>query len=45
MNTHIIVADIHQDVLRIREDSDNQNRVSDTRVLRRMNFDGRLDSE
>ena len=33
MNTHTIVADIRQDVLKIREDNDNQNRVSDTRSL------------
>jgi len=33
MNTHTIVADMRQDVLKIREDADNQNRVSDTRFL------------
>ena len=33
MNTHGIVADMHHDVLKIREDTDNQNWVSDTRSL------------
>jgi len=34
MNTHTIVADVHQNVLKIREDVDSQNRaVSDTRAL------------
>jgi len=27
MNTHTIVADVHQNVLKIREDADGQNRV------------------
>jgi hypothetical protein len=27
MNTHVIVADVHQNVLKIREDVDSQNRV------------------
>ena len=34
MNTHTIVADMRQDVLKIREDADSQNRVvRDTRVF------------
>ena len=33
MNTHVIIADIHQDVSRIREGTNSQNQaVSDTRV-------------
>ena len=27
MNTHTIVADVHQNVLKIREDTGSQNRV------------------
>jgi len=35
MNTHTIVSDIHQNVLKIREDAESQNRtVSDIRVHR-----------
>jgi len=47
MNTHTIVADVHQNVLKIREDVASQNRVvSGTRVLwrHRMSTDHRLDS-
>ena len=34
MNTHTIVADVHRNVLRIREDADNQNRgVSDSHAI------------
>lgn len=34
MNTHVIVADIRQDVLKIRADTDSQNRVvSDERAF------------
>ena len=34
MNTHTIVADVHQNVLKLREDADSQNRVvSGTRIL------------
>jgi len=46
MNTHTIVADMHQDVLKLREDADSQNRVvSGTRVLwrHRISTDHRLD--
>jgi len=48
MNTHTIVADMHQNVLKIRKDADSQNRVvSGTRVLwcHRMSIDHRLDSD
>ena len=35
MNTHTIVSDIRQDMLRAREDTDGQSRaVSDTRTLK-----------
>jgi len=33
MNTHTIVADVHQNVLKICEDVCSQNRVSDNRYL------------
>ena len=34
MNTHVIMADIRQDVSRLREGADNQNQVvSGTRML------------
>ena len=34
MNTHTIVADVHQNVLKIREDVDSQNQVvSDGRAF------------
>jgi len=34
MNTHTIVVEMHQNMLRTREDTDNQGRaVSDTRAL------------
>ena len=48
LNTHTIVADIRQDVLKLREDGDSQNRVvSDTRALwrHRIFTDYRLDSK
>jgi hypothetical protein len=48
MNTHTIVADMHQNVLKTREATDGQNRVvSDTRFSphHRINSDHRLDSE
>jgi len=46
MNTHNIVADVHQNVLKLREDADSQNRVvSGTRALwrHRISTDHRLD--
>ena len=48
MNTHVIMADIRQDVSRLREGADNQNQsVSDTRVRQRVSIhiNRRLDSE
>jgi len=48
MNTHTIVTDVHQNVLKIREDVDSQNRVvSNTRAFwhRLINTDHHLDSK
>jgi tetratricopeptide (TPR) repeat protein len=47
VNTHVIVADVHQNVLKIREDVDSQNRVvSDTCFWHRlMRTDHRPDSK
>ena len=48
MNTHVIVADIRQDVSRIREGADSQNRaVSDMPICQRflIHINCRLESE
>ena len=48
MNTHTIVADMHRNVLKIREDSDNQIRgVSDLHAIQhhQMNADRHPDSQ
>ena len=48
MNTHIIMADMRQDVSRIREGTENQNQaVSDSRICQRFSIHiiRRLDSE